>query len=202
MKKIAVFMACAIVSFSVFSGEAKAEGHKHEGLFVRLAPGVGVMNSTEDIGTGTIKSSGTSGLFNFGVGGAIKEDLILHLDISAASVTDPEIKLNGSTSTANGDLSTTLMGIGVTRYFDSNVYLTGAIGVAKTKFETGGKIYETDNGYGINLMVGKEWMVSDKWGLGIAAQFLYTSCPDDLGGGKKTDFNTSSFGVLFSATYN
>ena len=195
-------MTAVVATFSFFCTDAKAEGHKHEGFFLRLAPGVGVMNSSEDVGSGSMKSSGTSGLFNLGIGGAIRENLILHFDASAASVNDPKVKLNGATATANGDLSTTLMGIGLTNYFDSNIYLTGAVGIAKTKFETNGNTYETDSGYGVNLMVGKEWMVSEKWGLGLAAQFLYTSCPDDLGNGKKTDFNTTSFGVLFSATYN
>lgn len=202
MKKFSTLMASAVIAFSVFCSNANAEGPRHDGLFLRLATGLGAMNSSENIGIGTVKASGTSGLFNFGIGGAIRENLILHFDASAASVSDPEVKLNGSTATANGDLSTTLFGVGITNYFDPNVYLTGSIGIAKTKFKTNGNTSETDNGYGINLMVGKEWMVSDKWGLGLAAQFLYTSCPDDLGNGNKADFNTTSIGVLFSATYN
>lgn len=202
MKKLIRGVAVAFILFTVFSGEVKAAEHRHEGFFLRLAPGIGVMNSSEDVSSGTLKASGTSGLFNFAIGGAIKENLILHFDASGVSVTDPTVKLNGASTTANGDFSTSLIGIGLTNYFDSNVYLTAAVGIAKSKFKSNGITYETDNGYGVNLMLGKEWMVSNKWGLGIATQFLYTSCPDPLGNGTETDLNTTSFGVLFSATYN
>lgn len=203
MRTFVLAIICAAVVSSVFCGNARAEGeHQHDGFFLRLAPGLGTMSASETIGSSKIEISGASGLFNFGLGGAIAENLILHLDVASVSVSDPTVKFNGASATAYGDVSTTLMGIGLTSYFASNVYLTGSIGIAKSKFESHGVTYETDNGYGINLMLGKEWWISDNWGLGVAGQLLYTSCPDPSGFGTSYDYKTTSLGVLFSATYN
>jgi hypothetical protein len=127
----------------------------------------------------------------------------LHLDASGISSSSPTVKFNGRSATAVGTFSTTLIGIGLTNYFPSNnVYITGAVGIAKSSFEANGKTSSTDNGYGINLMLGKEWWVSKDWGLGVAGQLLYTSCPDPVNAGNKPDFKTTAFGILFSATYN
>ncbi len=194
---------CAVTLCSVcFCQNVNAEAHKHDGFFLRLAPGLGTFSASESYRGDKLEISGTSGLFNFAIGGAVTEKIILHFDASGVGSSDPTVKLNGRSATAYGDFSTSLTAVGLTTYFSSNIYLTGAIGIAKTKFKSNGITYETDNGYGINFMVGKEWWVSDDWGLGVAGQLLYTSCPDPVGNGSKTDLNTSSLGVLFSATFN
>lgn len=62
---------------------------------------------------------------------------------------------------------------------------------------------ETDNGIGINLAIGKEWWVSDNWGLGVAAQLSSTVLPDkNLRTGEELNLTTHSVGILFSATFN
>jgi hypothetical protein len=98
--------------------------------------------------------------------------------------------------------STSLVGIGMTSYFSSNYYLTGAVGMAESRYKSNGTTYKTDKGYGANIMAGKEWWVSDDWGLGIAGQFLYTVCPAKSSAGSRPDVKSSSFGILFSASYN
>lgn len=202
MKKF-VLIVCAVAASTIFSGNARAEGeHMHDGFFLRLAPGIGAMSGSESFGGNKLEYSGASGLFNFGIGGAVAENVILHLDLSGVSTSEPTVKTNGYSSTSTGDLTTSIVGIGLTTYFQSNFYITGAVGIAKTKFESNGTTYETDNGYGINIMLGKEWWVSENWGLGVAGQFLYASCPDPVGYGETPDLKTTSFGVLFSATYN
>lgn len=206
MKKMPGFIliiVCAVAVGSFFCESVYAADHKHDGFFLRLAPGIGWFSSSEEYGGSKFEVSGTSGHFNFGIGGAISENLILHLDASGISSSDPTVKVNGKSATAVGTFSTTLIGIGLTNYFPSNnLYITGAVGFAKSSFEANGRTSSTDNGYGVNLMFGKEWWVSANWGLGVAGQFLYTSCPDSVNVGNKPDFNTTSFGILLSATYN
>lgn len=48
-------------------------------------------------------------------------------------------------------------------------------------------------------MVGKEWWVSDNWGLGVAANFMVGSMKDKDYDTRWTGLSTS---ILFSATYN
>ncbi len=196
-------IVCAVTVCSVFCGTVNAEEHKHDGLFLRLAPGVGGMYTTEKAGANKYEDRGSSGLFNFAIGGAVVENFIIHLDISVASMSEPRSKINGQSvaNTLDG-ISTSVLGIGVTYYFPSNIYLTGAIGTASTEFRANGNSYRTDDGYGFNLMLGKEWWVSENWGLGVAGQWLYTNSPDKPDAGTTSDVKTSSIGVLFSATYN
>jgi hypothetical protein len=177
--------------------------HMHDGFFLRLAPGIGSMSASEEVGSNKLEVSGVGGLFNFAIGGAITENFIIHFDASSVSVKDPTIKVNGtSVSTKDTTVSTTLIGGGFTYYFPSNAYMTAAVGQSEAKVKSNGTEETSDKGFGVNIMLGKEWWVSDNWGLGIAGQFLYTSCPVNAGSNTKVDYNTTSFGVLFSATYN
>jgi hypothetical protein len=197
-------MVCIAAFCAVLSGTAHAEGeHMHDGFFLRLAPGIGVMSTSEKYGANKYEYSGASGHFNFAIGGAVVENFIVHLDLSGVSMSEPKFKVNGqSTSGATGDHNTSIAGLGLTYYLPSNFYLTGAVGTAKTSMKVNGNTYETDKGIGFNVMVGKEWWVSDNWGLGVAGQWLYAKCPDKPVAGTTPDVITSAFGVLFSATYN
>lgn len=198
-----LLVVCAVAVCSVFCDKANAEEHKHDGFFLRLAPGIGVASSSETIGANKIENSGTSGFFNFAIGGAVTENFIVHLDLSSATVSDPKLKVNGeSVKSTNNDNSTSILGLGLTYYFPSNIYVTGAVGTARTEIKSNGDTFSTDRGYGVNLMLGKEWWVSENWGLGVAGQFLYTKCPDKPVSGDTSDVKTTAFGVLFSATYN
>lgn len=193
-----------VASNEAAAGSGKNSGvHKHDGFFLRLAPGVGIMSDKETLGANKFEYSGTSSLFDFAIGVAIIENFIIYLDVSSAVVADPKLKVNGqSASTNTSDHSTSILGLGLAYYFPSNIYLSGAVGRAKTSLKANGNTYETKNGLGLNLMLGKEWWVSDNWGLGIAGQWLYTDCPDIDFAGSTPHVKASSFGVLFSATYN
>ena len=48
-------------------------------------------------------------------------------------------------------------------------------------------------------MVGKEWWASENWGLGMAADLVYSRIPDSSG---SATWNGFGAGVLFSTTYN
>lgn len=203
MRKLILMAVCAVTVSGVFCEKASAEAYVHDGFFLRLAPGFGWNVTSSETGGTKLELSGVSGLFNFAIGAAVSQDLILHLDISGVSTSDPKLTINGTEQPSNVTSSTTsLAGIGMTYYFPSNFYLTGAVGIAKSKNESGGNEYSTDTGYGVNIMAGKEWWVTDNWGLGIAGQFLYTNCPDKEIAGVTPDVKSTSFGILLSATYN
>jgi hypothetical protein len=203
MKKLIMMFVCVVTVGFALCENVHAEAYVHDGFFLRLAPGIGWNETSSDAGGNSLKMSGTSGLFNIGIGGAVAQDLILHLDLSGVSTQDPKVKLNGTDiSSTVSSSSTSMIGLGLTYYFPSNFYLTGAVGLAESRNKSGGSTNKTDTGYGANVMVGKEWWVSDNWGLGIAGQFLYTNCPDKPSAVGKPDVKSTSFGVLFSATYN
>ena len=68
-------------------------------------------------------------------------------------------------------------------------------------------IAESDGGLGIEGLFGKEWWVSDNWGLGVSAQLLAASMKSKrplplVQGGPLPTWTAIGFSVLFSATYN
>jgi hypothetical protein len=50
-------------------------------------------------------------------------------------------------------------------------------------------------------MVGKEWWVTQDWGLGLAGQFQVASMKDHPDG-VSTRMTAETFSLLFSATFN
>lgn len=202
MRKFILMTVCAIAVSSVFCSPVLAQDEMHDGFFFRLAPGFGKMFSTVKADGDKTEWSGLSGHFNIGIGGAVSENFILHLDASGVSSSDPKVEFNGHEQTVTDTtLSAALVGVGMTYYFPSNFYVTGAVGLAESRTKSHGVEDKSDTGYGVNLMLGKEWWVSGNWGLGLAGQFLYTTCPYKVGG-LKPDINTTSFGLLLTATYN
>jgi hypothetical protein len=203
MKKFILMLACVVAVGSATCETADAEAYVHDGFFLRIAPGLGWNDTSSDSGGNTQELSGVCGLFNLAIGGAVAQDLIVHLDLSGVNIPDPDFSINGhDQSSYYSSASTSLIGIGMTYYFPSNFYVTGVVGIAESSKEFNGTTIRSDTGFGANVMAGKEWWISANWGIGIAGQFLYTNCPERPVAGARPDEESTSFGILFSATYN
>jgi hypothetical protein len=57
----------------------------------------------------------------------------------------------------------------------------------------------SEKGVGFQFRIGKEWWVSEEWGLGIAASYLRASIPEK---GGNDDWAVNNFALTFTATYN
>ena len=149
--------------------------------------------------------SGLSGNTTLGIGYAVVENLIINLDIFANTVTDPTVEIDGrDVGEVDAEVTITNIGVGATYYImPTNVYLASSIALAEGSVKSGRVAIETDTGYGINVAIGKEWWVSDNWGIGVAGQLFHTVLPDEnLITGEVFDFKTTSIAILFSATFN
>jgi hypothetical protein len=203
MNTLLLLSVCFFSITAALCSNAHAEAHVHDGLFLRVAPGVGWNGTSKDIGGDATDLTGFSGMLNFAIGVNIARNLALHLDVSGVSGANSNVANTGSGQSSEFNyITSSSVGIGVTYYIPSNYYLSGAVGRAETNKRSGGVILTTDPGYGVNVMLGKEWWVSDEWGIGFAGQFLYTLCPDRTFPGVQTDVKSTSYGILFSATYN
>lgn len=179
--------------------------HKHDGFYLRLTTGGGSTTSIEESELGELSFSGISGNTTLGIGYAVVENLIINLDIFASAVTDPTVEIDGEDyGEADAEVRITNIGIGATYYImPTNIYLAGSIALASGSIKSGRVSIESDTGYGINVAIGKEWWVSDNWGIGVAGQLFHTVLPDeDLITGEVLDFKTTSIAILFSATFN
>ena len=78
----------------------------------------------------------TGGMFSFMIGGAVRENMILHFEATGVSLADPSMKFGSDKGTLDGDLTTTLAGVGMTYYFmPANAYISATIGAARTELK-------------------------------------------------------------------
>lgn len=103
------------------------------------------------------------------------------------------------------------LGVGLTYYImPANVFLSGTVGVGRfaltkpTDDQDDDERIETNPGLSLHAKIGKEWWVSDNWGLGLAAGYGWLGAKRDESG--DGDFNgeyaSHKFYVLFNTTFN
>lgn len=178
---------------------------RHTGFMFRFELGLGYA-AMRLAGPGAkLVLSGLDGMVSFDIGGSIADNLVLHLRLSAISITSPTLTIGGrSVSTeGRGDVvaSSVLIGPALTYYImPINVYITGALGLARVVLEVDGDEATTKFGWGLNVDVGKEWWASDDWGLGVGAQFWY-SAVHHTEAGTAIDVASAGIQLLGSATW-
>jgi len=183
------------------------EPRTHDGFFLRLSTGGGTAKARIEPPGGSAELSGGTLDVNLAVGGRVAPNLLLHGTVWGWTVTDPEarVRFDGlldTTVTVKGDLDMTAVGVGLTYYFmPANAYVSASVGTGSLSgdHDLSG---ETNDGLALDLTVGKEWWVSDGWGLGAAVDVGYFSAKDkDLLVGGET-WSGPNFGLRLSATFN
>jgi hypothetical protein len=190
-------LLAASLALLSLSAEARAEP-SHEGLLLRLTTGLGGAVSSVD-GAPEIELTGLAGFFSFDLGGTLTHGLALHGRISSHNLVNPTVSFDGEElGELDASLSYGLLGLGITYYFPSNLYLTGVIGASRATLQVDRDDFESDTGFGIEADVGYEWSVGGDWGLGIAGRLEHHSIPTD----NADRLIGNAFGVLFSATWH
>ncbi|HEY7376328.1 MAG TPA: hypothetical protein VIF57_29480, partial [Polyangia bacterium] len=122
----------------------------------------------------------------------------------ATGASNAEVEQNGTAmGRAGGSADMTGVGFGLAYYIDSaNVYFLASVAMMIFDLEdtTNFNVYHSDDGIGFHGVIGKEWWVSQNWGLGIAGEFVGASLKDKDNTGVK--WTGTSFSLLFSTTYN
>ncbi len=176
--------------------------HRHLGFYLHLDLGMGALASSASTSLGTMKLSGSGGNFSIAVGGAVSENFILagHLWDHVAS--NPRLTWAGSSvSTSNSSVALVGLGVDLTWYImPSNFYVTVTPSITSLSVNSSGSTSNTESGLGVQLAGGKEWWVSDHWGLGLNLQLAISSNKDK--GTNPPTWGSSSLAVAFSATYN
>lgn len=177
---------------------------RHDGFMLRLALGLGGASEVRSGGGSRRELSGGSGMFSVDVGGALRENLILHGRFASATIMDPDVSINDrpSESLDGFTVDAFLLGPGLTYYFmPANVYVTGVVGLSWLRLEWAGvdEAYR-DTGVGLNFDLGKEWWVRDQWGLGVAARLFYSFTSYRLDAARMRE-NFTGLALLFSVTY-
>jgi hypothetical protein len=187
----------------------RSGGETHDGFYLRLQLGGGFTSMSASASSNTVSISGGGAAFGAAVGGAVAPNVILYGALMESLATNPEVKLNG-TSIGNGSGSAGVVGFGpgIGVYLEpSNLFLGATLLFSKLVIDDNGgnKVGESDWGATLAAQVGKEWWVSDNWGLGGAAQLMLGAMKDKepvVTGGEVPTWKVAAFSLLFSATYN
>jgi hypothetical protein len=172
----------------------------HDGALIRLTLGLGGASTVSDT-VPEVTLSGAAGFFSLDIGGSVGERWALHARLSANSMVEPTVSVDGEElgEVADSSLSYSLLGLGLTHYFPSNLYLTAVLGLANATLEIDGVESDSELGGALVGDIGYEGAVGGDWGLGLAGRIELYSIPSD-----DTDesLKAAALGVLFSATYH
>lgn len=201
-----------VIVFLFLNSNAQDEevrGHyKSDGLYLSMALGGGYLSINNDITNGpynNMKMKGPGMAFDFKLGGAVKDNLILHADIMTVNSSSADVTADGEElGTISGDNSVGVMmfGAGTTYYFmPQNVFISGTLGIGGFTITSGENTSSTQKGFGLFVKLGKEWWISKNWDLGLSAGFNYTNVnnkADDM----TEKLSGTSFGLCVNATFN
>jgi hypothetical protein len=184
--------------------------HTHDGFYMsmNIGPGFGkIIWEATNINFKKSEFSGIGGQFEFRIGGAIAENMILSFDLLGRSILNPDLTVDGRSATIVGDVSVSdiILGPGLTYYFmPSNIFLSASAGLGSfsLRYGTTGSSGSTKQGFGVQLKVGKEWWVSTDWALGISAGVAYVSADDKPVSNYTGKLSTTRLFVLFNTTFN
>lgn len=185
-------------------------GRRHDAgnFFMRLSGGLGFTGASFDDAPDT-KFRGAGGMGSFEFGATIAPNIALGVDLFGLSMFEPSVEQNGRDlgEADNTRASLGAIGLGGTFYvMPANIYFAASagLGVGTVEVEVREGPFQlrfkedTKVGFAANLMFGKEWWVSRRWGIGLALQGIWSSLETDEG----TKMSVFGVGVLFSATMN
>jgi opacity protein-like surface antigen len=208
MKRLFLAAVAAAALLAAPAARAQSGVHTHDGLYLHLEVGVGALASSASQGGTKLELSGGGGGFGLSLGGAVTPNLVLAGQLWSNAVSKPTAKLNGTKLATTSSDSFGLAGIGleVTYYvMPLNLYLTAVPTAATLSMKSDGTSGSTKTGFALKLAVGKEWWVSDNWGLGLNVQYIYgtNKDKDDVNATfPGATFTSGWFGVALSGTYN
>jgi hypothetical protein len=181
------FRTAAALAFSLMAIASTASAtrpHVRNGFYIGF--GLGAGHATWDWAVpDTDSPSEGSGVGNFRIGGAVRDDVTIGLE-SSAWVKDYDLEVGGAT-VGNARASFSAVTFAAT-WFPGNrgAYLRGGVGFATARGEVHFDelafvgLEATDKGAAILAAGGYEWRLSDKFAVGPQVEFVYLGIDGDV----------------------
>ncbi len=199
-------MRAFIVTLFLLCSTAEGYGQTRDGFYLRLNSGLGNLRASEKAIEDEFTLTGVSGISSIAVGHSVATNSFINVDVFAGVVLDPSLDFNRAAlgRLTDAEMSVAGIGVGITHYFmPANFYIAGSLGLATAELSYANTTIETDSGWGINAVIGKEWWVSKSWSLGLSGQYFYVVVPDkSINSNATFDLKARSFGILLSASFN
>ena len=170
--------AIGLPRYACAGSESSNSKPVHQGFYFNADVGLGGSHYNITGPRDNLDVSGAAANVDFRFGYALTRHLVLSLDLNGtATVKNPDTRLNGSKLYYSNDTQygTAMIGVGLTWYFDNNLFLGGTIGTAQLSVHQNNTDINSDNGFGAQVRFGKEWWVGDDWGLGVVGGLSYAS---------------------------
>jgi hypothetical protein len=213
LNRTALVALALAASVPVLPGAASAQEfparspgvHEHDGFFLRFILGPSVLQATTSEQNEDVTLSGTGATFHIAMGFNIMPRLIIYGEIFDDVTVSPKLEVGDS---GEMDLEDTTLGVigvggGLAYYFRNNFFISAALSAAQLRADVEqpgeDETSETDYGFGVNTLFGREWFVSDNWALGFAGQIFFASVPDD---DQDESWKVIAVGLGLSATYD
>jgi hypothetical protein len=177
--------------------------NRHFGFFIRPELGFGYFSSSASQGGTDATISGGGGVFALAIGGAVSENFIVAGQVWDYIASSPTLKVNGVNIPISNGSSAGVVGYGVLLNWylqPSNLYIAVTPSFTKLVSSDGTSSETSEWGFGVRGAVGKEWWVSDHWGIGLAASLALSS--NKFSGSGQPSWGSAAFGLTCSATYN
>ena len=199
---VAFLPGMAVAQSAEALSAADRTAHRHLGFLLRMDLGAAYMSnfaSQEGLSASLAGAGAAAGIV---MGAAVSEDWILGGDIWGVSAFSPTASAGGQSAASHQTLTLSGLGLNLTHYFmPDNFYISfsPSLVLLYATNQNEGLAGETSPGFGARLLIGKEWWVSDHWGLGLAGEAFFGANKEK--GGGPTWFSVGG-GLVFSATYN
>ncbi|PKL15636.1 MAG: hypothetical protein CVV49_20405 [Spirochaetae bacterium HGW-Spirochaetae-5] len=210
IKILLVLMFAATAPLSLF-----AAAETHDGFYFNLMLGGGYDQSTIQYSDSSdVDYSGLGTMFKIKLGGAPVEDFILYGVFGYYDLEGPKVTVGSESATFNNlYLVYAELGGGFCYYFmPDNYFVSTELTVTSLTVGNDDAVNENDKsngsdiGWALTLSLGKEWWVSDNWGVGVAVVATVGSVAAGEGIVNEENKNDkilhTYLGVAFTATYN
>lgn len=212
MKKVLFSSILTVALVAVFSSTSLfAEPEMHDGIYLNFQIGAGPGKTViEDFNGKDLEFCGPTAVFRFKLGVTPADNFIVYGVYGAYNQDEPEITYGSQTnSKTDFVLAYNDLGGGICYYFmPVNIYISAEIAITQLTVQSDTYTsWDSEAGRSLTLSIGKEWWVSDDWGIGIAlilrgASMKAGSEITDEAENKNDTITHGFAGLAFTATYN
>jgi hypothetical protein len=212
MKRLTLIpvLVLAFVAVSPSHARAQVQG-THQGFF--LSPFIGFAQNdayynSDNPNVNNVDLGGPGAMAGVDIGGSVAQNLIVYGELFASDTESPDFNYPNGMVVNNGNVSMSFQGLGagVRYYFEPlNLFIGGGLNFMDFKLsnDTGASVVTNTSDFGIGLRaaVGKEWWVSNNWGIGVAGELFYGEM-DDPPISNQTSVSATAIGIVFTASYH
>jgi hypothetical protein len=208
MRKISL-LKTLFISLIIFTIPSAlfADAETHDGFYFNFLLGFGYDQTTiESDGSADMDLTGTGYNLKFKMGGTPVENFIIFGTLGFYDLEGPEISSGSYSETVDETYVTySEFGGGFCYYImPVNVFISADLSavqgvVGNTEADTS---ESSDTGWSLSLSVGKEWWISDNWGIGAAVVATYGVMPNEVTYGEDETLIHKYMGIAITATYN